>query len=112
MGIPEVGEHAVALVLRDVAVKALDHPGGGVVVSGDELDQIFRIELLAERGRFDEIAEGDGQMPAFRVRQRLLVLGDGPLSHCAPPGHAIKTLEHQPGFYCFNLRTFYSTTNA
>ncbi len=55
------------------------------MVCGDELDEIFRIELLAERSRFDEIAEEDREMPALRVRMRSLLLGDGLWFHCSPP---------------------------
>ncbi len=83
--IPEVGEHAVALVLGDVAVKALDHLGAGAVIRGDELAEILRIELLAECSRLDEIAEDNREMPALRTRQRLLLLIDALWTHGSPP---------------------------
>src|SRR5215204_3110443 len=112
MWIPEVGEHAVALVLRDMAVKAFDHLGGGIVVGGDELDQIFRIELLAERSGFDEIAEDDRQMPAFCVRQRLLMLDDGPWSHCSPSSACDQNNRASARSYSSNFLTFCSETRG
>jgi hypothetical protein len=57
-------------------VKILDHVGACGVVHGDQLAQILCVELLAERGRFDQVAEDDREMSALRARQRLLTLDE------------------------------------
>jgi hypothetical protein len=83
--VPEVGEDTVAVVLGDVAVEALDHPGARRVILGDEIGKVLGVELLAESCRFDEIAEDDGQMPALGARQRLVFFGDDLRCYGSPP---------------------------
>ena len=47
-GIAKVDEQAIAELLRDVPLKALDVLGGGLLVGAHHLTQVFGVELLAE----------------------------------------------------------------
>ncbi len=72
LGIAEVGQHAVTDVARDEAVETLDDLRAAPVVGVHDLAQVFRIELLGERGGPDQIAEHDGELAALRVGGALL----------------------------------------
>jgi hypothetical protein len=69
-----------------MAVKTLDHLGARGVIDRYHLGEILRIELLAESRRFDEVAEDNGEVPAFRARRRLLLLGNGLRFYGSSPG--------------------------
>jgi hypothetical protein len=44
LGPTEIGEHAVAHVLGDVAAPALDHLGAGAMIRSDHLPHVFGVE--------------------------------------------------------------------
>ena len=62
LGIPEVDEHAVAEILRDVALEALHGAGADALINRDQIAQIFGIDALAQLGRAHEIAEHRGEL--------------------------------------------------
>jgi hypothetical protein len=55
--VAKVDEQAIAEILRDVPLKALDDRGGGFLVGAHHLTQVFGVELLAELCGVDQIAE-------------------------------------------------------
>ena len=66
----EIGEHAIAHELRDVALVAADDLAAGALVGGDHRPHVFRIEPRRQRGRADQIAEQHRELPAFRLGPR------------------------------------------
>ena len=65
LGIAEIDQHAVAHVFGDEAAEAGDHGGRAFVIGGDDVAQVFRIELRRQRGRADQIAEHHGELAAL-----------------------------------------------
>ena len=59
----EVGEHAVAHELRDVALVAADHLAADILIASDHLAHVLGIELGRQRGRADQIDEHHRQLP-------------------------------------------------
>jgi hypothetical protein len=64
-GPAEVGEHAVADVLGDMAPEAHDRLGGGGVVGADDLPQVLRVEPRGELGRADQVGEHHRELPTL-----------------------------------------------
>ena len=64
-GPAEVGEHAVAHELRDVALEARDLARDRVLVGADELAHLLGVEAGRERGRADEVAEHHRELAAL-----------------------------------------------
>ena len=78
--VAEVGEDAVAQVLRDVPAEALDGARGRALIRADDLAQVLGIELRRQLGRAHEVAEEDRELPAFsrpRVGARSRCCGGG-----------------------------------
>ena len=67
----EIGEHAIAHELGDVALEARDLARHRVLIRADHLAHVFRIELRRQRGRADEVDEHHRQLTAFRNTNRL-----------------------------------------
>ena len=65
LGIAKVHQQAVAQVLGDIAVKALDHCGAGLLVGPHHLALVFRVELPGEAGRVDQVTEQHRELAAF-----------------------------------------------
>jgi len=65
--VAEVGEDAVAQVLRDVALVAADRLAASVVVAAHHLAELLDVDLLGQRRRRDEVAEHDRQLTPFGV---------------------------------------------
>ena len=63
-------DRALIVTLTYSFVEAPDDIGGGAMIRGDDLPQIFRVESRRERRRADEIAEHHRQLPAFGVDWR------------------------------------------
>jgi hypothetical protein len=61
--IAEIGEHAVAHVLRDETAAAFNDRSAAAVMGGDHRAQILRIEPRRQRRRADQIAEHHRQLP-------------------------------------------------
>src|SRR5262249_58088258 len=57
LGIAEVDQQPVAYVTSEVALKALDLLSAGLLIGQDHLAQVFRVELLSERGGAHQITE-------------------------------------------------------
>src|SRR5215831_9734549 len=66
--IAEVDQQAIAQILGDVAVKALDHLGTRGLIRQDHVAQLFRIQLAGQRRRVDQIAEQHRELAALRCR--------------------------------------------
>ena len=60
--IAEIGEHAIAQILRDHAAEALDLAGAARLEGADHLALLLRIEPRRERARADHVAEHDGEL--------------------------------------------------
>ena len=73
----EVYQDAVAQVVRDIAAKADDNLGHGIVIASQQLAQILRVVLAGQLGRANEIAEQHGQLPAFRLARGIAALRGG-----------------------------------
>ena len=69
-GLAEVGQHAVAHELGDVALEADDRAGTGVLVGADDLAQVLRVEAARELRRADQVAEQHRQLPPLGFRPR------------------------------------------
>jgi hypothetical protein len=57
--VAKVDEQAIAEILRYVPVKALDDLGGGLLIGAHHLAQVFGVELLAQTGGVNQVAEQD-----------------------------------------------------
>ena len=66
--IAEVHQQAITEVLRNVAVKALDHGAAGGLIGAHDLAVVFRVELPGERSRVHQIAKQHRELPAFGLR--------------------------------------------
>jgi hypothetical protein len=66
--VAEIDQDTVAHVLGDKAIEPGDHFGDGAVIGGDDLAQILGIELRGERGRANEVAEHDRELPSLCTR--------------------------------------------
>jgi hypothetical protein len=55
--VAEVRDHAVADVPGHVAVETLDRAHARVLVAGEDLAEVLRVERLDQRGGADEVAE-------------------------------------------------------
>ena len=58
----EIDQHAVAQVLRDVAVVAGDRLGAHPLVFGEQLVQVLGVERLRQLGRADQVAHQHGEL--------------------------------------------------
>src|SRR5215471_1633366 len=65
--IAKVDQQPITQILRNVAVKALDHLRTGGLIGLDYLPQVFWVELTGEDGRIHQIAEQDGELTALSV---------------------------------------------
>ena len=76
----EIGQHAVAHELGDVALEAQGLAGHGVLVDANGRAHLLRIERRRQRGRADKIDKHHGQLPPFSCRSpsRGWGLGFGP----------------------------------
>ena len=61
----EIGEHAVAEELRDMALEARDLAGHCVLVRANQLAHVFRVELGGQRRRADQVDKHHGELAAF-----------------------------------------------
>ena len=68
LGIAKVDQQAIAQVLRHVAVEGLDRRHRGLLVGAHHGPVVFRIKLLREARRVDQIAEHHRELAAFGVR--------------------------------------------
>src|SRR4029453_15617065 len=66
--VAKVDEQAIAQILCDVPLKALDDRGGGLLIGATYMTQVFGVELLAQPGGVDQIAEQHRQLPSFGFR--------------------------------------------
>jgi hypothetical protein len=60
--IAEIHEETIAEVLRDMAIEALDHGAGGLLIGSDEFAQIFRVEPARQACRVGEVTEHDSDL--------------------------------------------------
>jgi hypothetical protein len=67
-GRAKVYQQAIAEVLGDVAVEALDHLSARSLVHPDHRAVVLRVEPSGEGGGVHQVAEQHGQLPAFGVR--------------------------------------------
>ena len=69
IGPAEVDEQSIAEVLGDVAAPALDCGACGLLVLSDDVAPLLGVELLRERGRADQVAEENRELPALARRR-------------------------------------------
>ena len=67
LGPAEIGEHAVAHELGDMALEARHLAGHRVLVGADDLPHLLGIEPRRQRGRADQIDEHHRELPALGV---------------------------------------------
>ncbi len=67
--VAKVDEHAVAEILGNVSIEALDARGAGLLISGYNFGQGFGVETLGELSGADQVAEHHGELA-------VLALGD------------------------------------
>jgi hypothetical protein len=72
--VAEIGEHAVAHILRNKAARALDQLGAAMVISTDDLAHVLGVEPRGKRSRANQIAEHHRQLPPLGAR---LLLSNG-----------------------------------
>ena len=65
--VPEVHEHAVAEVLRHVAVKPANHAVTCLLIGANDIPEHLGIEPARQLRRSDEVAKHHGELPALRL---------------------------------------------
>lgn len=65
--VAEIDQQPVAEVARDVAVEALHLGGAGLVVGVHHVAELFRVELLGQRGRVHHVAKHDRELPPLSL---------------------------------------------
>jgi hypothetical protein len=68
LGIAKVDQQAIAEILGDMPVEALDDLGTGPLIGANHVSEIFRIEATGQCRRIDQVTEQHGELPAFGVR--------------------------------------------
>jgi hypothetical protein len=68
LGIAKVDQQPISEVLRNMAVKALDHRGAGILVGAHQRTVVLRVEPPGQSGRLDQITEQHRQLAAFGLR--------------------------------------------
>src|SRR5712692_8208394 len=63
--VAEVDEEAVAEILGDVAVEAIDHSGADFLIAANDLAQDLGVEPRREIRRANEVTKHDGELPAL-----------------------------------------------
>jgi hypothetical protein len=63
--IAKVDQQAIAQILGNVAVKALDDFSTGLLIGAHHLAVVFRIELTGEAGGIEQITEQHRELAAF-----------------------------------------------
>jgi hypothetical protein len=66
-GPAEVSHHAVAQIVRDVAIEAGNRFGGRAIIPRDRLAPFLGIELCGDRGRTGEVTEQHRQMTPLAI---------------------------------------------
>ena len=65
LGITEVDQEGIAEVLRNIAVKALDHGGTDSLVRPYDVAQLLGVELSRQSCRAYEVTEQHGELAPF-----------------------------------------------
>src|ERR1700736_760892 len=68
LGIAEVRHYSVTKVLRDMPAETLDCLRRGMMIPGDDLPPLLRVEMASYLGRADEITEKHRQMPPLALK--------------------------------------------
>jgi hypothetical protein len=84
-GVSEVDQHAVAEVLRDVAVEPSHNRGTARVVLTQDLAELLRIQSPRQRGRLHEVTEHHGQLAPLACR-RIVIAQQRRRALTAEPG--------------------------
>ena len=67
LGIAKVDQQAIAQILGNMALEALDDLGTGLLIGAHHLAVVFRVELAGEAGGVHQIAEQHRELAAFGV---------------------------------------------
>ena len=67
--IAEVDEQAIAEILGDMALKAGDHLGAGVLIGPHHFAPVFGVELAGQHGRVHQVTEQHRELAAFGIRR-------------------------------------------
>ena len=70
--ITKIDEQAVAEILGNMSLKALDDLSTGSLIGAYHLAQIFGIELAGERGRLHQVTEQHGELAALGLRSSVV----------------------------------------
>jgi hypothetical protein len=70
LGIAEVHQQAIAEVLGNMPIKALDDLGTELLIGAHYLPEVFRIQLASEGSRVHEITEQHRELAPLGVRRR------------------------------------------
>jgi hypothetical protein len=65
----KIDEQAIAEVLGNITVEALDDGSTGGLIGADHVPQVFGIELAGEFGRVRQVTEHHRELAAFGVRR-------------------------------------------
>src|SRR3989442_15039537 len=68
-GVAEVDQQTIAEILRDMAFKAGNYLGAGLLIGAHHLAQVFGIELAGEYGRVYQVTKQYSELAAFGVRR-------------------------------------------
>ena len=63
----EIGQHAVAHQLRDVALVAKDFSRDDALINRERLPHLLRVKSLRKLRRADQIHEHHGELPTLRL---------------------------------------------
>ena len=80
----EIGQHAVAHELGDVALKAQGLAGHGILVDTNGRAHLLGVERRRQRGRAHKIDEHHGQLPPLSSRRPRHRWGLGGARSCLP----------------------------
>jgi hypothetical protein len=70
LGVAKVHQQPIPEILGNMAVKALNDCGGGLLVGADDLSPIFWVELASQQGRVDQVTKEHGELAPFRLWRR------------------------------------------
>ena len=88
-GVAEVDQQAIAEILGDIALKAGDHLGAGVLIGPHHLAQLLGVELAGEHGRVHQVAEQHGELAAFGLGRLRFDWGRGHRGWAAVRQHGL-----------------------
>ena len=81
LGIAKVHQQAVAQILRDIPIKALDHRRTSLLIGPHHVAPVFRVELPGQAGRVHQVTKQHGELPTLGLRRPRGYCSRGSLRH-------------------------------